>query len=331
MALTFGMSLLFGLGFSTPASAEVPSTTNCKLVDDEDGQPGGGGSGNEAPNVSGANDTYLFQYNDDGSKNEQSRIWGSGTYYFYAAFPGETCVWRADYVVIDRPWNLESTTQSAREFGANCRVGSDGKPVIDGALDGNQLPISGDFVTTYPGYACRYSVGPGGANLEEVIGIDPPTQNGGTPSGGGTPTVAPVLETENIENLGNGLAWYALAAAVTGIFISAALWALGSKGQNPGQELTGKRGIIVCLAAAFAVGGLNPFMTRLSEMANELENTSISTPAATPRGEVDTQAEQDCRVRNPNIPQEDCDDDANQVGGGTRFSGGGATEGSLDN
>lgn len=75
---------------------------------------------------------------------------------------------------------------------------------------------------------------------------------------------------QNLITLTKGLMWYALMACVAGILVSSILWAMGSKGQNPGTELAGKRGLIVCCTAAFFLGALPAWITTLSNMANAM-------------------------------------------------------------
>jgi hypothetical protein len=79
------------------------------------------------------------------------------------------------------------------------------------------------------------------------------------PTAGGSRTTgeqATTLDTRPMTKLTNWLMFTALLVCVIGICISCVLVALGSKGQNPGQELTGKRGLILCCTAAFFVGAM---------------------------------------------------------------------------
>lgn len=88
------------------------------------------------------------------------------------------------------------------------------------------------------------------------------------------------LNTANLEWFSNGLAYYALLAALVGLLVSASLWALGSKGQNPGTELTGKKGIILCCTAAFFIGALPAMISYLERQAKQLDTNGIT--AASP-------------------------------------------------
>jgi len=99
---------------------------------------------------------------------------------------------------------------------------------------------------------------------------------------------------ESLQDLSNGLAWFALALCLAGLLISASLWAIGSKGQNPGQELTGKKGFIVCITAAFFIGALPGLMNFLSAQADgvavEAKSKTLPPPARVPILPTVTQA-----------------------------------------
>lgn len=97
---------------------------------------------------------------------------------------------------------------------------------------------------------------------------------GGGSSGGNGSDMQ--INTESINRLSNGLAFYALIACVVGICVSASLWALGNKGQNPGTELTGKRGLILCCTAAFFVGALPGMVGWLDREAQRVDTTGVT-------------------------------------------------------
>lgn len=89
-------------------------------------------------------------------------------------------------------------------------------------------------------------------------------------------TAAPQgLQTDNIEKLSSWLMYMAIATCVGGIFVSCILWALGSKGQNPGQELTGKRGIVLCLTAALFIGLLVPMINYFEQLAQKEDKVGV--------------------------------------------------------
>lgn len=87
-----------------------------------------------------------------------------------------------------------------------------------------------------------------------------------------------------ISDIGNGLAWYALMMCLAGLLISSSLWAIGSKGQNPGQELTGKRGIIVCCTAAFFIGATPSFINWLEKEAPGVDRSGVTNRANVSQG-----------------------------------------------
>lgn len=77
------------------------------------------------------------------------------------------------------------------------------------------------------------------------------------------------FNTANVIKLSEWLMYIALATCIGGIFVSTALWAIGSKGQNPGQELTGKKGIVLCLTAAFFIGILPHLIGFFENLASQ--------------------------------------------------------------
>jgi hypothetical protein len=74
----------------------------------------------------------------------------------------------------------------------------------------------------------------------------------------------------------NGLEFYALLLCVVGVMMSAMLWAAGSKGENPGQELTGKKGIIVCVVAALIVGAIPGLVTWADRQARATDGGNVN-------------------------------------------------------
>ena len=88
-------------------------------------------------------------------------------------------------------------------------------------------------------------------------------------------TVPRELNTKNVNTLGNGFAFWALLACIAGIFGSAALWAMGSKGQRPGTELAGKKGIVVCVTAAFFVGALPAWSAYLDDVSKKADPDGV--------------------------------------------------------
>jgi hypothetical protein len=109
---------------------------------------------------------------------------------------------------------------------------------------------------------------------DDFFGDNGGTGTGNGSTGAGTGNVN--FNTANIEKLSGWLAWLALLSCIIGIFISASLWALGSKGQNPGQELTGKKGMILCCTAAFFVGALPNLLGWLEGAAHQADTTGVT-------------------------------------------------------
>ncbi len=57
-----------------------------------------------------------------------------------------------------------------------------------------------------------------------------------------------------LQSLVNGLGWWGLLAALAGIVIGAATWALGAHTNNYQHTSTGKRAVLVSAAAALVIG-----------------------------------------------------------------------------
>jgi hypothetical protein len=57
-----------------------------------------------------------------------------------------------------------------------------------------------------------------------------------------------------LQNLINGLQFWALALALVGLVIGAAAWALGSHGQNYQQTFVGRRAVLISGFAALLIG-----------------------------------------------------------------------------
>ena len=74
----------------------------------------------------------------------------------------------------------------------------------------------------------------------------------------GVPTITPDpggLPGGNvIQSLTNGLEFWALMAALAGLLIGAAAWALGSHSQNYHQSFVGRRTVLVSGLAALLIG-----------------------------------------------------------------------------
>src|ERR687884_898580 len=71
---------------------------------------------------------------------------------------------------------------------------------------------------------------------------------------GGQPDPNGLPGSTALEQLVNGLAFWALIASLAGLVISAAVWALSSHSGNYHHTTMGRRGTIISAAAAFLVG-----------------------------------------------------------------------------
>jgi len=60
--------------------------------------------------------------------------------------------------------------------------------------------------------------------------------------------------TDQLQQLINGLGTWALMAALAGMFLGAALWALGHHSSNYQQAASGRKGLLVAGFAALIVG-----------------------------------------------------------------------------
>jgi len=67
-----------------------------------------------------------------------------------------------------------------------------------------------------------------------------------------SPSALPGQST--IQQLTNGLGWWALAAALIGLVLGAATWALGSHTNNYQYANTGRKAVLASGAAALVIG-----------------------------------------------------------------------------
>jgi hypothetical protein len=74
------------------------------------------------------------------------------------------------------------------------------------------------------------------------------TSVGGTPNPNGLPG------STALEKLISGVAFWALLAALGGLLVSAAVWALSSQSGNYHHSAAGRRGTMISALAAFLVG-----------------------------------------------------------------------------
>lgn len=87
------------------------------------------------------------------------------------------------------------------------------------------------------------------------------------------PKQGELLDTENISQMGDGLAWYALLLCLIGLLLSCAMWAIGCKSEHPGTELAGKSGIILCIAAAFVIGAAPGLINYFNHNVGDFDGT----------------------------------------------------------
>lgn len=72
-------------------------------------------------------------------------------------------------------------------------------------------------------------------------------------------------QPENTRDLTNMLGWLAILACLAGLLVSAGLWAFASKSQNPEGTFNAKRGALVSIFAALAIGALPHLINAFDE------------------------------------------------------------------
>src|SRR5580700_10544368 len=75
-----------------------------------------------------------------------------------------------------------------------------------------------------------------------------------------TPTLNDLPGGGTLQDLTNGLGAWALIAALAGLVIGAAAWALGVHSQNFQQSLVGRRAVLVSGLAALLIGAAPPIV-----------------------------------------------------------------------
>jgi hypothetical protein len=88
--------------------------------------------------------------------------------------------------------------------------------------------------------------------LSPAASAAPPPSTASVP--GFTPDPTQLPGAQVIQNLSNGLGFWALVAALAGLVIGAAAWALGSHSQNFHQSFVGRRTVLVSGLAALLIG-----------------------------------------------------------------------------
>jgi hypothetical protein len=69
-----------------------------------------------------------------------------------------------------------------------------------------------------------------------------------------TPSAGNLPGGDVLQNLTNGIGAWALIAALVGLVVGAAVWALGAHSQNYQQSFSGKRTVLVSGLAALLIG-----------------------------------------------------------------------------
>ncbi len=88
------------------------------------------------------------------------------------------------------------------------------------------------------------------------------TKLGGNPNAGGLPG-SPALQ-----QLVGGLAFWGLLAALGGLIISAAVWALSAHGGNYQHAGMGKRGTLISAGAALLIGAAPAIIAFFEDLGN---------------------------------------------------------------
>jgi hypothetical protein len=68
------------------------------------------------------------------------------------------------------------------------------------------------------------------------------------------PSSAGLPGTATLQSLINGLAWWALLAALVGLVAGAGMWALGAHSNNYQHASSGRRAVLISGAAALLIG-----------------------------------------------------------------------------
>src|SRR5713226_4902209 len=85
---------------------------------------------------------------------------------------------------------------------------------------------------------------------------------------GGTPNPSGLPGSPALEQLVGGLAFWGLLAALAGLIISSAVWALSAHSGNYHQATVGKRGTVISAGAAFLVGAAPAIVAFFENLGN---------------------------------------------------------------
>jgi MFS family permease len=98
-----------------------------------------------------------------------------------------------------------------------------------------------------------------------------------TSAGGPTPSVTMNPDPQSLpgwnvlDSLTNGLAGWALIAAMAGVVIGAVVWALGHYSQNYQLAYNGRRGVLVSALAAILIGGAPEIINHLVQQGGGIQ------------------------------------------------------------
>jgi uncharacterized membrane-anchored protein len=73
-----------------------------------------------------------------------------------------------------------------------------------------------------------------------------------------------------MQNLANGIGWWALIAAMLGVVVGAVMWAFGHYSHNYQQAYNGRRGVMVSVLAAVLIGGAPHIISFFLEKGTQL-------------------------------------------------------------
>ena len=88
---------------------------------------------------------------------------------------------------------------------------------------------------------------------------------------GGTPDPNGLPGSTALQSLISGIAFWALLAALAGLLISAAVWALSSHSGNYHHAALGRRGTLISAAAAFLVGAAPAIITFFENLGKTVQ------------------------------------------------------------
>lgn len=74
----------------------------------------------------------------------------------------------------------------------------------------------------------------------------------------------------------NGIAFLAIVMVVIGLVLSAGLWAVGAFSNNYTQSVNGKKGFLICAAAAVAIGAASAAVQYFYTAGSGLDNNQAA-------------------------------------------------------